>query len=240
MLRVAKGGTPVDVLKLIPQLYYDLLGRVIPGAVLLLGLRIRFASLPIPPFTRTIGSYLGLSGESAVLEVSAFLLAAYVAGHLLAPLSRGVERIVARRTPDPVTKICDGQRMDLPQVSAFWRERLCKPEYGELDDNRRNAAIYLCADWLRLREPDAGAFATKLRAELRMHGALVAALVVLLLAYINQLWGPEPQRLLAWSRVGVIAAGLVLLAARARRSYEIFRQSVLNFCYVATVKSLDV
>jgi hypothetical protein len=233
-----RGGGTVDVLKLIPQLYYDLLGRVVPGAVLLMGLRIRFDSLAIPPFSRTMASYFGLHNESAILEVSAFLLAAYVVGHLLAPLSRRVERIVARQTRDPVEQICDEEDTHLPQLSAFWRQRLCRAEYGQLSKERCDATVYLCCDWLRLHKPDAGAFATKLRAELRMHGALVAALVILLVAYATGLKGAGRQLPLVWGRVGVIAAGLVLVAARTVRTYRIFRLSVLNFCYVAEAESL--
>ena len=228
----------MDVLKLIPQLYYDLLGRFVPGAVLLIGLRIRFAAQPTPPFSTTMAKLLGLRSESVLLEASAFLLAAYVVGHLLAPLSRQVERIISKRSKDPLEQICDGGPAVLHQVSAFWREKLCKPEYGKLTAQRRDAAIYVCCDWLRLRRPDAGAFATKLRAELRMHGALVAACVLLLPAYISRFWGPEANVGQAWGGVCIIAVAFVLVTARTVRYHRIFRLSVLNFCYVAAAEFL--
>jgi hypothetical protein len=109
----------VDALKLIPQLFFDLIARVVPGIVALfvfgflisdcsrscvVGLNLDFEAI------KTIGSalvFFGLTG------------AAYVVGHLLAPIGKWLRTATQRKVIQEPWRKYDWLRVHRPDAGAL-------------------------------------------------------------------------------------------------------------------------
>ena len=142
--------------KLIPQVFFDVLARYVPGAVL-------FASWIIllgeDEWAHLLNALLGghLNGNNA-LPVAALVLifVPFVAGYVLAPLAKFVQR---------------GNEHRWWRVPRMWGVKPTDAGEGY--------------DWLRAFHPDAGALCAKIRAEFTMHNALsVAFLAVAVMAVL--------------------------------------------------------
>jgi hypothetical protein len=105
----------MDSLKLIPQFFFDLIARVVPGAVSIL------AALRLTKGTweswlnGTLGKALA---ESSWVSVLMFFAGSYVAGQLLSPLAKLVQRIGERVRPKPKAKDYDWLRINYPEAGA--------------------------------------------------------------------------------------------------------------------------
>ncbi len=233
----------MDVLKLIPQMFFDLIGRLVPGGFALVAGHLHFGVNPPRIGIETASKLLGIRSQSAALEITAFLAGAYVVGHLLAPLSRLMEFLVGLLPFDdcrhPLAKFYDGEKSDVTGVAKFVKSELGdkKPNTREMDN-----AVYLWYDWLRIHKPDVGAFAAKLRAECRMYGALASIFALSLIVQIVLYGGAfaiSPGRYGKLPTVPILLVTivcLILLLIRTARGRRIFRLSVTNFYYAAKRK----
>jgi hypothetical protein len=135
--------------KLVPQIFFDILARFVPGAVLLCSW---IVFLGQDDWQQLLNAVLGgnLHDDNALpASMLAVLFLSFLLGYLLAPFTRGVQRL----NEDP------------PLMSKVTRRRwLAKDADAE--------ARY---DWLRAHQPDAGALCAKIRAEYTMYYGLSAA-----------------------------------------------------------------
>ena len=189
----------MDSLKIVPQIFYDLIGRVIPGGVAI------FAFATALNFT--VGEIINkvLDGiptfqQSSFVLTMIFLVSAYIIGHLLVPLSHllsgimssldvqksfhileGIvsedEKVKQRHGKGPLKGIKDSlialidEDSEMGKVSRLERS---KRQYTDI--------IFLWYDRLRRENADVGDRLTKLRAEHEMHRALaVVSFTALLL-----------------------------------------------------------
>lgn len=151
----------MDALKHIPQIFFDAIGRVVPGAV-------AFALwiVGVPNAAGYWRSFLqgaqGLSstGEpSSAVALATLMLASYVVGHLLSPLTKLIQRIgEAFSKPKDKAKVAPAQNQEQPKPIPTTPEMSRSEKY----------------EWLRTHAPDAGAHCAKLRAEFTMYNSLSA------------------------------------------------------------------
>jgi SAM-dependent methyltransferase len=143
--------------KLIPQVFFDVLARYIPGAVLLGSWIILFGQ---DGWSHLLNVLLAghLNGSNALPTATLLLFfMPFVVGYVLAPFAKGVQR---------------------GNEHHWW---LLPRKWGIKEDEPAGNAY----DWLRVNKADAGALCAKIRAEFTMHNALsVAFLAVTVMAVI--------------------------------------------------------
>jgi hypothetical protein len=137
--------------KLVPQLLFDILTRFVPGAVLLCSW---IVFLGQDDWRRLLDALLGgnLHDDNALpVSMLAVAFLSFLVGYLLAPFTRGVQRL--NEAPPLVGKVT--------RRRWFANDPDAEPRF----------------DWLRAYQPAAGALCAKIRAEYTMYYALSAALL---------------------------------------------------------------
>jgi hypothetical protein len=146
--------------KLVPQVFFDILTRFVPGAVLLCSW---IVFLGQDDWRRLLDSLLGgnLHDDNALpVSMLAVVFLSFLLGYLLAPFTRGVQRL--NEAPPWVAKVT--------RRRWFANDPNAEPRY----------------DWLRAHQPAAGALCAKIRAEYTMYYALSAAfLAVAVMASVS-------------------------------------------------------
>jgi SAM-dependent methyltransferase len=137
--------------KLIPQVFFDVLARYIPGAVLLGSWIILFGQHGWAHLLNVI--LAGHLDSSNALPAATLLLffMPFVVGYVLAPFAKGVQR---------------------GNEHHWW---LLPRKWGIKEDKPAGNAY----DWLRVNNKDAGALCAKIRAEFTMHNALSVAFLAI-------------------------------------------------------------
>ena len=232
----------MDALKLIPQLFYDVISRVIPGVVALVLV------------AAALGSHLGALvagpfGGAASLQDSALFLgvavigASYIAGQMIAPVSDFYERyVVGALVPRSFWLLPGalGPDSHYPEAMQLFMLR----ELGLTDENRQLAgtrfrvALFVWYDWLRVWQVPAGARVEKIRAEYRMFGGVAVAAFAATAAHVGR------ALLIAGSLQPLfIATGALLFVFSSwgmARTYRTFERSVVNQYYVSKVEALNL
>jgi hypothetical protein len=221
----------MDTLRVIPQVFFDLIARVVPGMVgiLLFGAALRlnwqivFSTLKEGPT---------VFNESTTLWVLALFVLSYVLGHILSPLGK-----VLQKLNDPfdagVIKPLFADRPDASrEVVAFVKDQLGNPfsyeRYFEKD-------VWLWYDWLRVFVPGAGALAARIRAEYTMYSTLsVAFAIAFFIRLALAIRTFEPRFDVTFLVATGVIAGLMFF--RWRDTDLTFRQSVRNFYFVARAR----
>jgi hypothetical protein len=80
----------MDSLKLIPQVFFDIIGRVVPGAFAIMAALLLSTATWESWLSATLGKVLA---DSPTVSVLIFFAGAYVAGQLLSPLAKLVQRV---------------------------------------------------------------------------------------------------------------------------------------------------
>jgi hypothetical protein len=133
--------------KLIPQVFFDVLARYVPGAVLL-------------------GSWIILLGQHAWAHLLNALLAGYLDGSNAAPAAT----LVLFFMPFVIGYVLTPSQSSCSEVTNTIGG--CSHANGALRKTSRLGNAY---DWLRVNKADAGALCAKIRAEFTMHNALSVA-----------------------------------------------------------------
>ncbi len=231
----------MEALKLIPQLFYDMIARVIPGALAIV-LVAEAADLKLGVLVNKFWDGAAAVQQSVLFFSFGFILAAYVVGQILSPISDFLEsRVVKKLFPRyyHVLKnaISEGSEYS-PAVRKFLLKELgCEKETDAKGMSAAVAskAIFVWFDWLRVTDQDAGARAAKIRAEYRMHiqnsvvffCALVIDLTAVLIHW--RLFNPVLIVLLT-------LAGIISLWATAR-THRAFQWAVLQQYYAVKMCS---
>ncbi len=225
----------MDALKLIPQLFYDVISRVIPGVVALVLIAAALGSdlgaLVAGPF-RGAGA---LSASALFLGVGV-IGASYIAGQMIAPVSDFYERyVVTRLMPRNFWLMPSalGPGSHYPDALQLFllRELGLSDEDRGMAANRFRVALFVWYDWLRVWQVQAGARVEKIRAEYRMFGGVAVAAFAATVAHTIRaaLGFASPQPLF-------IGAGVLLFVFASwgmARTYRTFERSVVNQYYVS-------
>ena len=235
----------MPALDIIPQLYYDILGRIIPGAVAIwlwvLAANGQLAALLLHPYS---GSQT-LSGSLLVL-LATWSIAAYVIGHLLSPISAMIHtRILARYLPSYFNILQDAVSVSAkgypPSIRSFFADEAANL-YGKDTVSRGvpsaaqyRQATYIWYDLVRLRSVSSGSRLGKMRAEYRMLEGLYVAFA--LTVPIQVCWwlivgGDFSLELLAAS-----LCGFILSCWSAVRLFQTFQRAVINEYYLTSVQT---
>jgi len=230
----------MDALKLIPQLFYDVISRVIPGVVTLIlvasALGTNFGVLVTGPF----GGAPALRDSALFLGVGV-IGASYIAGQMLAPLSDFYERYV-------VTALLPRSFWFMPAAlgpDSHYPEAMqlfLLSELGLGDENRKLAgerfrvALFVWYDWLRVWQVQAGARVEKIRSEYRMFGGVAVAAFAATAAHaLRGLLLPDTLQPLFLAMGGLL---FVFSSWGMARTYRTFERSVVNQYYVSRIEAL--
>jgi hypothetical protein len=226
----------MDVLKLIPQLFYDLISRVLPGslAIVLIG-----GALNIQ-----IGKLLAdfWDGATAIQESALFLgicllTAAYLLGQLMSPLSDFIEDNIVKRLFSASFNVLKSIVSTTSEYPESMRNVLIQEIGVEVSNTAKltsrhfKNAIFLWYDWLRVNNSDAGARAAKIRAEYRMHSQNTVAFAAALV--IHLIWSSTNQANVSVAFIAVMVIGCWISVWATARHYKIFQWAVINQFYAA-------
>jgi hypothetical protein len=212
----------MDALKIIPQAFFDAIARVVPGVLTLLLL----AWLE-PAIWKNVANAtaVAISGDTDKPSSVGLLIVAYMLGHLMSPGTKLVQRITeryprVRGKEDPPTLSPQPMTQKICRILHSWTSVNTEDEAKSLKPNSKHY------DWLRVKSPDAGGLAAKLRAEFTMYNSI--AFVALAFAALSAFSCDN-----RWLVFGLFGIGL-LMAARGRETQKTMRDAVENFYAAAS------
>jgi hypothetical protein len=108
----------MDSLKLIPQIFFDLIGRVVPGALGVVACLLLSGTTWESWLRVTLGQSLATDSLSGAILI--FLAAAYVVGQMLSPAAKLIQQIgeVKYFGPKPKAEGYDWLRLHHPEAGA--------------------------------------------------------------------------------------------------------------------------
>lgn len=233
----------MEALKLVPQLFYDLIARVLPGSVAIIILATA-TDLKLGKLTTDFWDGAPAIQQSALFLGFSFFVAAYVVGQIISPISDFIEnKIVKRLFPAyflALKNALSSSSEYSPTVRGFLLKELGyekEKETTQMTTGQSSKAVFVWYDWLRANAPDSGARAAKIRAEYRMHSQntvafLIALAVHLALGYIRQS-NINPALIIV-----LTVAGLTSLWATAR-TYRTFRWAVVQQFYAVKASGVN-
>jgi hypothetical protein len=137
--------------KLIPQVFFDILARFVPGAILLGSWIVLLGQYDWSRLLKALlGGYL-YNGNALLASALTFSFLSFALGYVLAPFAKGVQRLNEARW------------YVLKKLKWVTKD-------GEVGKRY---------DWLRARHPDVGALSAKIRAEYTMYNALSVVFVAI-------------------------------------------------------------
>src|SRR5437867_5916606 len=204
----------MDVLKLVPQVFFDLIARAVPGAFLLICLQASANKRMMP-------TLLALAAPNAKLQESALVWAivvgsaVFATGHMMAPAVRFLE------SPPVATSVDIWARMVNKLLPFRTRhQRLPKERWEQYD-------------WLRLERPETGALVVRIRAEYTMYGGFAVALLLTTAVLLARVLAENALSRGDRLELFLVASGALFLGVvmhkRQLDTYMTFGLSVQNF-----------
>ena len=223
----------MDALKLIPQIFFDVIARIVPGSVAFVILEL---TVPGGLWARTLERVAAGGVEprkSATMAALVWLGASYVLGQLTSPAGKVVEGIAVKIVTPRVHEALNSSSAGLKWLTNRIPKELIK--YFESGPGPEKVQLKRY-DWLRLYKADAGALTAKIRAEYTMFFALSAILLASVpLVLISTT--AFVSRLAPWRLALGLLLGAIVLASRGRDIRRTFFNSVSNFYSAATAGS---
>jgi hypothetical protein len=111
----------LDGLKVIPQLFFDLIARVVPGITALAVLCITVPALDWASLLSRIAGGKFDQGNAVAFVVLGTLVGGYVIGQVIAPFGKGIESLASRRStiPDEIWNDYDYLRLYHAEAGAI-------------------------------------------------------------------------------------------------------------------------
>jgi len=236
----------MEVSKIVPQLFYDVIARGVPGGALIAGTSF---SLGDSASIRDI-VMVGFSGANASVSatLSFFLLLmfySYILGHIISPVGDWVvDRDIIKSKFSIYLHVLKDS-VD-PGKSTFPRkiQKYLREQAGifqdDIDSGKENknvkftSVLFIWSDWLRFKSADAGSRIVKLRAEYRMLlglsvvGVYTAVLHVICSAFIDDV---SLNIVLIVSGIALSWLGFLGYC----KGYSTFQFSVINNYYAEKV-----
>lgn len=165
-----KYSTEMKSVSIIPQLFYDIIGRIIPGVVLLLCIFMVYYGPENA--AKLFTSLVGKKGE--VVEVSFYLfLISGILSYVISNIAQGIRVIFSKKykehNREKWKQVLDDLGSDLEKAA----DNLGLNKKIKVEDIPSTGFIY---DYIRLRSPSAGARIAKLRAECHMCSVFVTGM----------------------------------------------------------------
>ncbi|HYN14568.1 MAG TPA: hypothetical protein VES66_02120 [Terriglobales bacterium] len=195
----------MDALKLVPQLFFDAIARVVPGLTALF-LYSHFCGLS--KWKQFLEEAVGCKhGEVFPLGfvIPFLLVGGYVTGHLISPFTKVIQKL-GEALPE------EWWRILLSDGLAELKKRQAK------EKSTRNQASFNY-DWLRLYHSEVGALCAKIRAEFEMYNGLCVVFLGYALAGVT-------KHALA---IGVLALLALAMGTRGRATNVTFQKAVNKF-----------
>jgi len=170
----------MEVSKIVPQLFYDVIARGVPGGALIAGTSF---ALGDSASIRDI-VMVGFSGSNTSISVTlsfyiVLMFYSYILGHIISPVGDWiVEQKIIKLKFDTYFQVLrdsvDPNKSKFPgKIQRYLRE-----EVGIFEDDIKSgdehsndkftSLLFIWSDWLRFKSADAGSRIVKLRAEYRM------------------------------------------------------------------------
>ena len=226
----------MDALKLIPQLFYDLIARVLPGSValVLLGLS---TDLKLGKWITDFWEGATAIQGSALWLGFGFLVAAYLVGQIISPLSDLIENKLVKRVFSKHFKVLQTGLSSKGTYSPTMQDVLLKElraetdhDKGQITSSEYQKAVFVWYDWLRVNSPEAGANAAKIRAEYRMHSQNTVVFTAALLTHLIWASTTAEGRMKPVLIILTVIASVLSVWATAR-TYRTFQWSVIQQFY---------
>lgn len=242
----------MEVSKVVPQFFYDLIARGVPGGALLIGLAIATGNTANLAEKTMLGIPLGKeSATSYFIFLILFFLYSYILGHIIEPIgdcmrqSNWLKRLFPEQTDVikhslslKTSRYATGIRKQMiDELDSVVRHEM-QAQAGITDDEQEFIQkegpkfeyiymIYLWAEWLRCKNPDAGARIVKLRAECRM---LIGLCVVGAITFIVHLFYALLNKNVALNSIILLISLFVFMLCLAgfAEIYKIFQHGVIN------------
>ncbi|GID26146.1 hypothetical protein [Paractinoplanes brasiliensis] len=202
--------------ELVPQVFFDILARYVPGLVLLGSWIIMFGHDEWRwLLNAVVGGQLN-SGNAIAAATLVLLFVPFVVGYVIAPAAKIVQRGNEHGWWLP----------PLPSRSVYeGADRRWRPKYWWVMSDKAAGDGY---DWLRKNAPEAGAFAAKIRAEFTMHNALAVAFLAI-----------SVMALFAGEILWAAASGsiVLLMVRRGAETEKTFQSTTRKLCRAASQDS---
>ena len=233
------GEGAVELAKIIPEIFYDVIGRVVPGLIAVWAWTYAFGTNPAKLSDHMFSASKAFS-ESVFVQASSILFVAYLIGHLISPISSLMHTyVLASFFPryfsvlhDAVSSGHNPYPSRTQKLLTLEVVKLFGQSDRKVSEAQYRRATYLWYDWIRLANPAAGARLAKMRAEYRMLEGLYVVLVIAILIYPISRWSiPATSSAVSWTFVIGIAVGLTLAAWGAARLFRTFQWAVMNHYY---------
>lgn len=203
----------METLKLIPQVFFDLIARVIPGSVGLVSYLILCKNNWQSIITSVFGQ--SFAQESTTLSFLIFLGAGFVVGELLSPAAKMVQRI-----------------NEIKIFSSNKKNKYSKSLPSQDKPEEKFSEKKLRYDRLRLLKPEVGALCAKIRAEFTMHNGLSVVFAM------NSIYYPFSQLAFNWFILAFLSVLTFLTAYRGRTTNQTFNETVEKFTRLLDEKKM--
>ena len=211
----------MEALKIIPQVFFDLIARVVPGSV---GIVVYLLFCGIT-WDTTISYSFGPSFAQGSITLSflIFLGTGYVIGELISPIAKMVQRITETNGSILITwlkalgTIWKKGKKEEEKTSSNKQPEIESPEFKEAK---------IRYDRLRLKHPEVGALCAKIRAEFTMHNGLAFVFAISALFY------PFSVLPFHWYALSFLLLMIILTAHRGRTTNKTFNETVAKFTQV--------
>lgn len=231
----------MEVSKIVPQFFYDVIARGVPGGALLIGWSFALGS------TTDVNDIVmtGIEGDpasitSTVVFLVLFAFYAYVLGHIISPVGEWISKsdLVNNRYSDflHVLRNCvDPEKSTLPKnIQQYIKQELDIDEGNESDNFEYTSILFIWSDWLRFKSADAGSRIVKLRAEYRMLiGLSVVGAVTSGLHIVSWIFIKDVKLDLLVILLGPLVFYLGLIGYC--RAYKTFQWGVINSYYAEKI-----
>jgi len=211
----------MDALKFIPQAFFDLIARIVPGFVFLFLINYSNSEL-MDLFKERMAEIKG--SKTGELPIFFVILAAYVIGHLISPLTKQIQEL--------------NKKIALTLHIKKWRkEKENKEEYDKVKEEHEKKLfkekikkLSKNYDWLRLNKPDAGGHCAKLRAEFTMYNSFATVFAIFFILSFESLRDGN----FSFSYTFTLLIFSVLMAYRGRETEKTFQSCITHFYEAAT------
>ncbi|WP_455205576.1 hypothetical protein [Kaarinaea lacus] len=231
----------MDSLRIIPQFFYDVIGRILPGSAAIVG----FALAMEIPLDTLLASSISPSSklkDSILFILTLFVALSYMLGHLMGVFHDILRKIlkdlcfsdfnVLRKWICPLPHANDNFKSStLKKEFDDTQQRICR----ENDKDEYTTVLFIWYDWLRVEYPDVGNRITKLRAEYTMRAGIASAALLSLICHLFAIWRDQTNYNVYL--VGGCIFVFVVAVFSYKKAYKIFQISIINHYCVA--KCLD-
>jgi hypothetical protein len=233
----------VEVSKVVPQFFYDVIARGVPGGALLIGITFALGdSVSVKDIVLSGITVTSAPTTSAILSLVLFAFFAYVIGHIVGPAGDWISKlkIVDDIFSDylHVLRNCvDSGKSKLPKrVQEYLRTEI--GENGENTNFEYMSILFIWSDWLRLRSADAGARIVKLRAEYRMLIGL--SVVGAFTSIFHVMWVIVGETKLSISLIAISILVFCMGLIGYCKAYSTFQWGVINNYYAQKMIDRDL